>query len=320
MKTYILLFIALGTTYQLMGQTPAYYPLVRQADSLYKAKAYPQSATTYTQAFKANNWLGMADDRYNAACSWALAGNADSSFAQLSRVVTRGNYTNYSHITTDTDLTSLHADKRWQPVLDQVRRNKDKAEVNLNRPLAAQLDSIYTSDQGGRLELEGVAKQYGWDSKEMTALWKQISRQDSVNLIAVKKILDQYGWLGSDVVGQKGITTLFLVIQHADQATQEKYLPLMREAVKAGKAAGSSLALLEDRVALGQHKKQLYGSQIGQYQDTKLYYVLPLEDPDNVDKRRASVGLPPLAEYVDHWKIRWDVEQYKRDLEKLPRR
>jgi len=39
-----------------------------------------------------------------------------------------------------------------------------------------------------------------------------------------------------------------------------------------------------------------------------------LEDPDNVDMRRAGVGLPPLAIYAEQWQIKWDVEQYKKDL------
>jgi hypothetical protein len=123
--------------------------------------------------------------------------------------------------------------------------------------------------------------------------------------------------VGADVVGRQGNTTLFLVIQHSDQATQEKYLPMMREAVKNGKAQGSDLALLEDRVALGQGKRQIYGSQIGRDPETQIYYVSPLEDPNNVDKRRAEVGLGPLAEYVNYWQMKWDVEQYKKDLPKL---
>jgi hypothetical protein len=51
--------------------------------------------------------------------------------------------------------------------------------------------------------------------------------------------------------------------------------------------------------------------------ETSPYYVLPLEDPDNVDKRRAEVGLQPLAEYVAYWQIKWDVEQYKKDFPKI---
>jgi hypothetical protein len=154
----------------------------------------------------------------------------------------------------------------------------------------------------------------------MKAHWKNINEKDSINLIKVKSILDKYGWVGPDVVGGQGNLTLFLVIQHSDQATQEKYLPMMREAVKNGKAQGSSLALLEDRVALRQGKRQIYGSQIGRDPETQIYFVSPLEDPDNVDKRRAEVGLGTLSTYVSHWQIKWDVEQYKKDLPKIEER
>jgi hypothetical protein len=132
----------------------------------------------------------------------------------------------------------------------------------------------------------------------------------------VSDILDKRGWLGEDVVGQQGNSALFLVIQHADLKTQQKYLPMMREAVKTGRANASSLALLEDRVALRQGKMQIYGSQVGTDNSTGLHYVFPMEDPDNVDKRRAEVGLEPLAEYVSEWDIVWNVEQYKKDLPK----
>ncbi len=88
----------------------------------------------------------------------------------------------------------------------------------------------------------------------------------------------------------------------------------MREAVQQKKANASSLALLEDRVALGEGRKQVYGSQIGFDEPTGKMYVLPLEDPDHVDKRRATMGLGPLADYVKRWNITWDVEAYKKWL------
>ncbi|NJL77090.1 MAG: hypothetical protein HC892_20830 [Saprospiraceae bacterium] len=241
----------------------------------------------------------------------------DSAFFQLDRIATKANYTNYAHIIIDPDLNSLHNDNRWKPLLEKIKENKEKAEANLNKPLVAMLDSIYIEDQTYRKQLDGIKKKYGWDSKEMKDHWKIINEKDSINLVKVKSILDKYGWLGADVVGGQGNSTLFLVIQHSDQATQETYLPMMREAVKNGKAQGSSLALLEDRVALGQGKRQIYGSQIGRDPETQISYVLPLEDPDNVDKRRAEVGLGPLSEYLNRWQIKWDVEQYKMDLPKL---
>ena len=314
MKKIIFLSACFISTQVSLGQSVEYYNLVKKADSLHNTKDFKASALTYSAAFKANGWKAVSNDRYNAACSWALANNSDSSFFQLNRIATKANYINYGHITTDPDLNSLHEDLRWKPLLEIIKQNKEKAEANLNKPLVAELDSIYTEDQKYRLQIDEIEKKYGWESNQMKAHWKIINEKDSVNLIKIKSLLDKYGWLGTDVIGEQGNSTMFLVIQHSDIATQDKYLPMMREAVKNGKAKGSSLALLEDRVALRKGKKQIYGSQIGRDNDTKLYYVSPLEDPDNVDKRRAKVGLEPLADYVNYWQIKWDVEQYKKDL------
>lgn len=313
----LLIFIISANTLFAQSIPQKYSSLVKKADSLYRAKDYKNSAYQYSEAFESNGWKALATDRYNAACSWALSGVADSAFFQLNRIATKSNYTNYGHITTDTDLNSLHQDKRWAPLLEKIKQNKEKAEANLNKPLAAMLDSIYVEDQKYRQQIEGIEKKFGWDSKEMEAHWKIINQKDSINLIKVQAVLDKHGWLGADVVGGMGNAALFLVIQHADLGTQSKYLPMMREAVKNGKAQAGNLALLEDRVALGLGRKQIYGSQIGRDPETQLYYVSPLEDPDNVDKRRAEVGLGPLAEYLSYWQLKWDVEQYKKDLPKI---
>ena len=317
MKKIIFPSVCFILTHVSFGQNVEYFNLVKKADSLYNAKNFKASALAYSAAFKANGWTGMSNDRYNAACSWALSNNSDSSFFQLNRIATKANYINYGHITTDPDLNSLHNDQRWKSLLEIIKQNKEKAEANLNKPLVAELDSIYTEDQKYRLQIGEIEKKYGWQSNEMKVLWKIIHEKDSVNLIKIKSILDKYGWLGADVIGEQGNSTLFIVIQHSDIATQEKYLPMMREAVKNGKAKGSELALLEDRVALRNGKRQIYGSQIGRDNETNLYYVSPLEDPDNVDKRRAEVGLQPLADYVNYWQIKWDVQQYKKDLPKI---
>ena len=136
----------------------------------------------------------------------------------------------------------------------------------------------------------------------------------SSNQVVVTRILDERGWLGADIVGRTGNSTLFLVIQHADIATQEKYLPMMREAVAKGNAEASSLALLEDRVLIRHGERQLYGSQVARDKDTGDAYLSPLEDPDHVDERRTTMGLGPLAGYLMNWNMEWDVEAYKKQL------
>ena len=291
-----------------------YSELIQEAWSLYKSKNFLQSGQKYSEAFVALGGKGVVNDRYNAACSWALANQADSSFTQLFRIAEKGNYTNLGHITTDPDLNSLHNDERWSEVIEIVKSNKEKAEANLDKPLVAILDTIYQEDQKYRQQVEEIEEKYGWESDEMKAHWEIINEKDAINLIKIKKILDERGWLGTDVIGDQGNSTLFLVIQHSDLETQEKYLPMMREAVKKENAQASSLALLEDRVALRKGEKQIYGSQVGRDQETDEYYVLPLIDPDNVDKRRAEVGLGTIQDYISNWGMMWDVKEYKKKL------
>ena len=314
MKSLITFLFSLIVACNAFSQDTEYNAFVTTADSLYRIQNYRESAIEYSKAFKTFGWKGYLVDRYNAACSWALANEVDSALFQLNIITKKMNYKDYNDIVTDPDLTSLHSDKRWNELLEQIKSNKEKAEANLDKTLVATLDSIFNDDQNGRQQLKEVEAIYGVDSKELKAHWKMISEKDSINLIKVKTILDTRGWLGEDVVGEQGNTTLFLVIQHSDIKTQEHYLPMMRQAVKNGKAKGSSLALLEDRVALRQGRMQIYGSQINRDIKTQSFYVSPLEDPDNVDKRRAEVGLQPLAEYLLNWNLVWDAEQYKKDL------
>jgi hypothetical protein len=296
-----------------------YKLFVSKADSFYQVKDYKNSAQEYQNAFDSNEGKAFPNDRYNAACSFALSGNVEKAFYHLfySAVNPNIKYSNYHHITNDPDLNSLHHNVLWERLLNEVRLNKEELEKDLDKPLASILEAIYQDDQTYRQQVGEVEKKYGRESDEMKAHWKLIHEKDSVNLIKVKKILDERGWLGPKIIGNEGNSTLFLVIQHADLETQEKYLPMMREAVSKGNAKASSLALLEDRVALRKGQKQIYGSQIGRDQETGEYYVLPLIDPDNVDQRRAKVGLGTIQDYISNWGMTWDVEAYKKKLPEI---
>ncbi len=302
------------------GQNQEKYPeFVKEAWKLYESKEYKKSADKYNEAFDQIDGKAYPNDRYNAACSYALAKDIENSFCHLFRLAENPitKYKNYGHITTDTDLDILHKDKRWDKLIKIVKSNEEEAEKDLDKPLVAILDSIYTEDQTYRHQIDKVEEKFGRDSEEMKVHWKLINEKDSINLIKVKKILDERGWLGAEMIGRQGNSTLFLVIQHSDLETQLKYLPMMREAVKEGNANASSLALLEDRVALRQGRRQIYGSQIGRDQETGEYYVSPLIDPGNVDKRRAEVGLGTLANYVNYWGMTWDIEKHKARTKKI---
>lgn len=294
------------------GQT--YQSLIVEADAFYNSKDYGKSVEKYKDAFKLEQKSGP--DFYNAGCSASLLGNKKLAFKWLNLALKNG-WSNVRHLKTDTDLTPLHADKKWDKLVADMQVVVDKREANYDKPLQAKLLAIYEDDQSIRRQYISAQQEFGRQSEQVDSLGSIMMYKDSINLIKVTEILDQYGWVGAQKVGGQANQTLFLVIQHADLKTQQQYLPMMREAVKTGNATGSSLALLEDRVALGEGRRQIYGSQIGYDSDTQKNYVLPLEDPDNVDKRRADVGLGLLAEYVKRWEIVWDVEAYKKQLPAL---
>ena len=258
-----------------------YTEFVKEASNLYDSKEYKKSAKKYKEAFDQIDGKAYPNDRYNAACSYALAEDTENSFYHLFRLANDSDYKNYGHITTDSDLNILHKDKRWNELIAIVKSNKEEAEKDLDKPLVATLDSIHQEDQKYRQQINEI-----------------------------EKILDERGWLGTNIIGAQGNSTLFLVIQHSGIETQLKYLPMMREAVKIGNARASSLALLEDRVALRQGKRQIYGSQIHSDKNGEKF-VAPLIDPENVDTRRAEVGLGTLADYIGHWDLTWDIKKHK---------
>ena len=310
MKLIVVLFLSICTM-TVVAQKKTYDTFTRDADSLLQAKNFKQAATSFSEAFKANNWKGRIDHRYSAARAWSMAGVADSAFHNLFRIANSGQYVNYERLISEPDLMSLHKDKRWTPLIEMIDSIQSKAEPKLDRKLANQLDSIYINDQKYRLKLEATKKRFGSNSIEVQRLWDIIKANDSINLVVVTRIIDERGWLGKDVIGERGNNTLFLVIQHSNLPTMLKYLPIIKVAVEKGDAKASSLALMEDRVNVFQNKKQIYGSQIQVDKNTGKYTLSPLDDPDNVDERRAKVGLGPIAKYISQWDIIWNPDDYK---------
>jgi hypothetical protein len=140
------------------------------------------------------------------------------------------------------------------------------------------------------------------DSEKVAKKWKQaVERQnelDSRNRQRLDEIVKQYGWPKRSVFGEEASGVAFSVVQHAELDYQKKYLPLIKESVTQKEARQSDLAILEDRILTREGKKQIYGTQARLNQKTQLMELYPIEDEENVDARRAGVGLEPLAQYV----------------------
>lgn len=297
MKTHLLAVALLFATQVACAQTiPAATSLDAQAMSAYEAKDYGKAGQLIDQALRARQHP-QASDYYNAACMWAMARNADKAFGYLGQA-TKAGYDDVAHLRTDSDLTNLHADRRWQPLLTKLDAAAAQANAHVNPALQKQLAEIRITDQRIRLKIDSVEKKSGMDAAMTPALSQEMRTIDERNLAQLVTIIDKYGWPGRSLVGKSGATTAFLVVQHADPVAQRKYLPLLREAAAKGELEKSALALLEDRVLMGQGKPQVYGSQLTANADTKKYEFYTIADEAHVDERRAAMGLEPLADYA----------------------
>lgn len=191
---------------------------------------------------------------------------------------------------------------------------QDNSAGRINQPLRQELLKMLEDDQKYRNEVGEVEKMTlppDEMQKRVSALWEKQNEVDRRNIKRLAQIINKYGWPGRSMVGREGSTTAFLIIQHADLSYQKKYFPLLKEAVGKGEADPDDAALLEDRILMGEGKKQIYGTQLRLNEATKKLELWPIEDEENVDARRASVGLEPIADYLKRFGLEYKPPQKK---------
>ena len=123
----------------------------------------------------------------------------------------------------------------------------------------------------------------------------------TANYMEAKCIFNQHGFPGFDKVGEEGSKSFWLIVQHCDKwpEFQEQVLKEMEMEVKKGNAHSTYYAYLVDRIKIRSGEKQLYGTQVSYRIDTCQAYVSDLESPNEVNKRRKSVGLESIEEYLN---------------------
>ncbi|WP_304236556.1 DUF6624 domain-containing protein [Jiulongibacter sediminis] len=306
----ILLTLSKGFT----QNSSEYSKLISEGWKLCLAKDFESSAEQYEKAFQISQDVPLRD-RYNASCIYALANNKDKAFHHLFIIGNELKWTDHDHLISDTDLTSLHDDPRWEKLSSLIIQNKKEEEAHFDQEMVAVLDQIYVDDQSTRNKIRSTEEKFGRESTEMDLLWQDILKKDSINLMKVSGILNDKGWPDKNLIGERGTSTLFLVIQHANQSTQEKYLPLIQKATEDKNLPKRQYAMFYDRLLLNRGERQIYGTQLAMSKESKSPYVLPLESPENVDQRRVEMGLNTMQENLNRWNLTWDVEEY---IQKLP--
>ena len=169
--------------------------------------------------------------------------------------------------------------------------------------LAEQLEGHVIADQMVRI---GWAKR-PWGSRPLSPtadaildmrLGSAMSEVDRVNTEWLKAVVARHGWPSISQVGPSGAANAWLLVQHADAdpAFQLEALRLMEPLLAKDEVDKSNYALLYDRLMVNTAGKQRYGTQMT-CSAGKLV-PRPIEDEAGLTKRRADMGLPPMADYL----------------------
>lgn len=180
---------------------------------------------------------------------------------------------------------------------------------------------IQREDQGIRVLWISLPKETADTIKAQVR--NEMRRVDERNTRRAAQILDAFGkWPGADVLGASADQTLWLCIQHADQRPEiaVRYLPMLKAAVDEKRTDPMHYAYLVDRIRMHEGREQVYGTQtykIKEEDGRSFFFVVPIEDVEHVDERRAAMGMEPLAEYLEAMGQKWDLVQYQKDLPKI---
>jgi hypothetical protein len=175
-------------------------------------------------------------------------------------------------------------------------KSQIEKRVEFNQDLADELKRMAETDHIAAYIPQVEYKE--WPAKK----WSQF--KDSVfvsNQTRIQQIFDEHGFVGYDLAGKEGSGHFWLIVQHSDHnpVFQQSVLEKMKIEVEKQNADPSTYGLLVDRVNLNLGKKQVYGTQVDYNSETGQAFAKGLMDSLAVDERRRSIGLPPLAQYLN---------------------
>lgn len=173
-------------------------------------------------------------------------------------------------------------------------------ESLLQDTMAQQLRRRTALEQFGRSEVGRFHRIYAPDEREALAarMWAPVAAADRDNTAWLQGVLAERDWFDDAVDGAGAQSDGWLLIQHADHNPdfQREMLRRLEPYLATGRISRSNYALLWDRVAVKDRRPQRYGTQMA-CREGEWIADGGVEDPDNLDTRRAAFDLQPWREY-----------------------
>jgi tetratricopeptide (TPR) repeat protein len=242
-----------------------YDELVWKAMIQYKTKDYKSSLENFKQAFKI--LPNDSEDDYFYAAAAALNLNNDSEAEKL--IIESIELINASknYFLNFEEFNSFRSKKLFETISNNYEEYQKTFFKNLSHPeIYKEIETLFRKDQ------------------EVRNNGNSMIETDEKNINRLIEITKKYGWQ------KKG----WIILWHQRGTYGENnnvwsfFKPYIDQQIKEGKMRKYFWARFEDEKSIQKNGKQLYGEYWSQYTEW------PIIDIENVDKRRESVGLPPL--------------------------
>lgn len=149
----------------------------------------------------------------------------------------------------------------------------------------------------GREDQEGRAGLAQAAAAGDTATLKQSLRADSARSLWLRRVVREHGWPTRAGMADSAAHVAWLILQHSPfYDWQGEMLPTLEQLAARGELPPPDLALFTDRVLVHRGQPQRYGTQFNVAGGRLV--PAPIADLPRLDARRAAVGLPPMADYV----------------------
>ncbi len=127
--------------------------------------------------------------------------------------------------------------------------------------------------------------------------WPKQIKLDSINLATIELLIDSIGYLGRNQVGVDYEDAMWIVVQHSNLKSMEKFLPVIKKNVDTRNLSPVAYAYMYDRICLLKDIPQLYGTQDIWNEVLEEYHPYKLDKPSTVNERRYNYGVMRLKGY-----------------------
>lgn len=264
-----------------------YYQKIYKADLEYMTKNYEKAFELYQSAFEYCEPINtqMYYEISNFAETCAILGKNDLAICFIKKEIENGSTLEVLQQNSNFDI--IFASEEGKGLIANYGALRTNYLSSLNLELRNEIAEMAENDQIYRAQSGFMA------SDEMKAKQEEIDDYNTMRLI---EIFDEFGYPNEKVIGGFNIdrtpVSISTILLHTSDSIRVNYfIPKLKEFIKLGECSPSVLGPVIDQYYLYNGEPQINGT----YTRKDGSYSNMINDLNEVDCNRVSIGLPPLS-------------------------